>query len=563
MTNFRHKVRNFLFPPHGSPRLLYVLPYAILTVLVISLFVGGAYVWDYTNSPTFCGTSCHTMPPEYAAYQVSPHARIACVECHIGREFIGNQIFRKAGDVRHVVATLFETYEYPIRVKNMRPAPEICEKCHSPEKFSDDSLRIATRYHEDMSAYNIYLILKTGGGAKREGLGRGIHWHIENSIYYYSTDEEAQTIPYVKVIQDDGSAIEYVDIEADFDPASLDESQLREMDCITCHNRITHRVYTPEESLDNAFTLGKLAKDIPGIRDKGIEVLRSGYSSQDEGMNAIGELDAYYKDTFPEYYSSNSETVKQAIEVLREIYANSVFIEQKVDWDSHPTNVGHINSPGCFRCHDGKHLNATDEAIRLECNLCHSIPVVAGERDFVTNIEISRGPEPDSHLNPNWISLHNQAIGPSCSNCHDTEDPGGTSNTSFCSNSACHGSVFTYAGFDAPALREILQNQLPPPEATPAAPTPSDTPTFDNYIGSLFDANCTQCHTAGGAAPKGLDLSTFVATMLGGDNGAVVIPGDSAASPIVSVQSADHFSNLSVEELNILIQWIDQGAPEN
>ncbi|MDP2776247.1 MAG: hypothetical protein Q8O48_01285, partial [Anaerolineales bacterium] len=147
------------------------------------------------------------MPPEYAAYQISPHARIACVECHIGREFIGNQIFRKAGDMRHVFATLFETYEYPIRVKNMRPAPEICEKCHSPEKFSDDSLRVATHYNSDMSAYNIYLILKTGGGAKREGLGRGIHWHIVNTVYYYPTDEEAQTIPYVKVIQDDGSAV--------------------------------------------------------------------------------------------------------------------------------------------------------------------------------------------------------------------------------------------------------------------------------------------------------------------------------------------------------------------
>ena len=143
---------------------MYIIPYAIVAIMIVSLFVGGAYGWDYTNSSKFCGTSCHTMPPEYAAYQVSPHARIACVECHIGREFIGNQIFRKAGDLRHVFATLFVTYEYPIRVKNMRPAPEICEKCHSPEKFSDDSFRIVTHYHEDMAAYNLYLILKTGGG---------------------------------------------------------------------------------------------------------------------------------------------------------------------------------------------------------------------------------------------------------------------------------------------------------------------------------------------------------------------------------------------------------------
>ncbi len=562
MTKFRHKVRNFLFPPHGSSRWMYIIPYAILSVLIVSLFVGGAYVWDYTNSPTFCGTSCHTMPPEYAAYQISPHARIACVECHIGREFIGNQIFRKAGDLRHVFATLFVTYEYPIRVKNMRPAPEICEKCHSPEKFSDDSLRVATRYHEDMSAYNLYLILKTGGGAKREGLGRGIHWHIENPVYYYPTDELAQTIPYVKVIQEDGSSIEYVDVEADFDPASIDESQLRQMDCVTCHNRITHRVYTPEESMDNAFTLGKIAKDIPGIRDRGVEVLRGKYASQEEGLNAISELDAFYKDTFPKYYSSNSENVKQAIEVMQKIYTDSVFIEQKVDWNSHPTNVGHINSPGCFRCHDGKHLNAANEAIRLECNLCHSIPIVSNEGEFVTKIEISRGLEPETHLNPNWIAMHNQAIGPSCSNCHTTKDPGGTSDTSFCSNSACHGSVFTYAGFDAPALREIIKSQLPPPEPELEVPALTGDPTYENYIGILFTVKCTGCHTEGDSAPEGLDLSTYAAAMKGGDNGAVIVPGDSVNSLLIQIQSADHFTNFTLEELNNVINWIVAGAPE-
>ncbi len=560
MTTFRQKVRNFLIPPHGSSRWMYIIPYAILSVLIVSLFVSGAYVWDYTNSPTFCGTSCHTMPPEYAAYQISPHARIACVECHIGREFIGNQIFRKAGDLRHVFATLFVTYEYPIRIKNMRPAPEICEKCHSPEKFSDDSLRVDTHYGNDMSAYNIYLILKTGGGSKREGLGRGIHWHIENTIYYYPTDAEAQTIPYVKVIQDDGSATEYVDVNAGFDPASIDESQLRQMDCITCHNRITHRVYTPEESLDSAFTLGKIAKDIPDIQQKGVEVLRGKYASQEDGLNAIGELDAYYKNNFPNYYSSDSEKVKQAIEVLKKIYTDSVFIEQKVDWDSHPTNVGHINSPGCFRCHDGKHLNAADEAIRLECNLCHSIPVVAGPDDFLTNIEISRGPEPETHLNSNWISLHNQAVGPSCSNCHSTDDPGGTSNTSFCSNSACHGTVFTYAGFDAPALREIIQSQLPPPEPATEIPTLTGDPTYDNYIGDLFTVKCTGCH-AGETAPKGLDLSTYSVMMKGGEDGAVIISGDADNSLLIQIQSAAHFRNFTSEELDIVKQWINLGAP--
>ncbi|HET9588063.1 MAG TPA: NapC/NirT family cytochrome c [Anaerolineales bacterium] len=563
LKRLRAALRRFFFPPHGSPRWVMVLPYVVLGVLTLSLLVGGAYAWDYTNSPSFCGTSCHTMPPEYAAYQISPHARIACVECHIGREFIGNQIFRKAGDVRHIVANTFKTYEYPIRVKNMRPARETCEKCHSPEKFSDDSLRVISHFQndEDNTPYSLYLVLKTGGGAKREGLGRGIHWHIVSKVYYYPTDSEEQNIPFVRVVNDDGSTVDFVDVESDFDSSSVDSGQLKEMDCITCHNRITHRIYTPEESLDRALALGQIPQSIPEIREKGIEVLEADYTTQAVAQAGIAGLESYYKMYHVEFYELNSEKVAEAIHILQQIYADSVFIEQKVDWNSHPTNVGHIDSPGCFRCHDGKHLNNQQEAVRLECNLCHSIPVVAGVEDFVTEIEISRGREPESHLNPNWISLHNQVFGESCSACHTTDDPGGTSNTSFCSNSACHGNVYTFAGFDAPRLREILEDQLPAPEPTPELPALDGAPTFENYAGPLFALKCADCH--GELASGGLNLLTYAGLMSGSSNGAVVIPGDAANSVLFQLQSAGgHFANLTSEELAVLEQWIDAGAPE-
>jgi hypothetical protein len=249
------------------------------------------------------------------------------------------------------------------------------------------------------------------------------------------------------------------------------------------------------------------------------------------------------------------------VQALKDIYDRTVFHDQKVDWATHPNNVGHIKSPGCFRCHDGKHLDAENQAIRLECNVCHSIPVVAGKDDFLTTIEISRGPEPESHRNPNWISLHNQVFNETCSACHTTEDPGGTSNTSFCSNSACHGNVFTYAGFDAPQLREILQAQLPTPEPTPEQTPLSGPPTFDNSIGALFGARCTACH--GELATAGLKLLTYADTLKGSAKGPVILPGDSANSLLVQVQSTGkHFANLTAEELELVKQWIDAGAPE-
>jgi len=118
--------------------------------------------------------------------------------------------------------------------------------------------------------------------------------------------------------------------------------------------------------------------------------------------------------------------------------------------------------------------------------------------------------------------------------------------------------VFTFAGFDAPALREILKLQIPTP--APTMPPASRNPTFDNAIGALFAARCTACH---GATPsKDLSFLTYADTLKGGQDGAVILPGDSANSPLVKTQSQPHFGNFTPEELAIIIQWIDAGAPE-
>ncbi len=557
---FKERVKKIFSPAPGTPRWLVVLPYIILGVVLILILSGGAYAWEYTNSPQFCGTTCHTMPPQNATYKISPHGNVYCTECHIGRAFVGEQLARKTEDIYELYSMVFNVYEFPIRATRTKPDILTCEKCHLPETFSDDSLRTITRFKDDIpnTSYDVYLILKTGGGTKREGLGKGIHWHIVNPVYYYSDDPENQDIQYVRVENEDGTFTEYMDIESDFDLTSLDESQLKKMECTTCHNRVSHNFQPPPESVDGAMARGLISPDIPGIRRRAVEVLSASYASRDEALAAIDEIEAYYKNT--EYYVGRGEQISLAIQTLKDIYDRTVFLDQKVDWTTHPNNIGHTYSAGCFRCHDGKHLDNEQQAIRLECNLCHSIPVVAGDQDFIAKIEISREPEPASHLNPNWISLHNQAFDATCANCHTTDDIGGTSNTSFCSNSACHGNVYTYAGFDAPALREILKDQLPPqPEAPPPAPVVG-VPTYDANVGPLFAAKCTACH--GATASANLDLSTYSGAMKGSDEGPVILAGDSAGSKLVEVQRGTHFATFSAEELELVIQWIDTGASE-
>jgi nitrate/TMAO reductase-like tetraheme cytochrome c subunit len=562
MKRFFKWLKKFFFPLEGTPFWLRLLPYVVLGVLTLMVLVGSAYAWDYTNSPKFCGSVCHTMPPEYSAYEISPHARVRCVECHIGRGFIATQITRKAGDIRHVIFTITKKYEYPITVNDMRPARETCERCHFPGKFSDDSLRVINSYGNDY--YNTpkttYLILKTGGGSKREGLGKGIHWHVENRILYYPTDRTEQTIPYVRVYNDDGSIDEYIDIESGMKSADIPEKDLKEIDCITCHNRITHLVNMPDVAVDIALNRKIVDPTIPEIRLKSVEVLTATYTTQEQALNGIAGLEDYYRVVYPDYYASNKQTILAAIKALQDIFTQSVFIEQKSDWYSHPDNIGHKNFPGCFRCHDGKHLNLQQEPIRLECNLCHSIPNVVSTQDFVTKIEISSGPEPQTHLSSSWIVIHHKAFDHTCANCHNTEDAGGTSNTSFCSNSACHGTSWKFAGFDAPALRAVVEAQLPP---TPTPMVPTGVPlTYNDTIGPILQARCGTCHGTGGMS--GLNLTTYQTAMAGSVNGPVIVTGNPESSLLVQKQTSDqpHFGQLSPEELKLVKEWILAGAPE-
>lgn len=562
MKKFLAALRKFFFPPHGSPRYLLILPYTVLGILSLLVLISGIYGWDYTNSPKFCGYTCHTMPPQNATYLVSPHANIYCTECHIGRSVFGTQIARKTQDVREVTSMVFHTYTFPIRASQTRPARETCEKCHKPESFLGNKLININHFTPDVmnTPLSIYLVMKTGGGAKQQGLGRGIHWHIINQVEYYSTDPLSQTIPFVRVHNDDGTITDYVDTAANIDTAKIDPKQLKTVDCITCHNRVTHNFVEPYVSVDNAMAAGLISPTIPEIRLKAVEVLSVNYPSQEFAMDGIAGLRNYYIQYYSEFYSQNVNLIQAAITELQQIYSVSVFRDQKVDWTTYPNNLGHVDSPGCFRCHDGKHLNSQQQAIRLECNLCHSIPVVATSKDFVANIEISRGPEPESHLNPNWISLHHSAFDGTCNNCHTVADAGGTSNTSFCSNSACHGTVFKFSGFDAPSLRAILQAQLPvvTPTSTPAPVI--GNPTFDANIQPIL-VGCTACHNS--TSPSaGLDLSSFAGVMKGGKDGVIVVPGDSANSLLIKIQSAKHFSNLNPEELALIQQWIDAGALE-
>jgi hypothetical protein len=107
---------------------------------VVLVSVTGYRAYHFTDSVQFCGLVCHqVMKPEYVAYQHSPHARVACAQCHVGPG-AGWFVRSKLSGAYQVYAVASRSYPRPIPtpVKNLRPA-QATSSIGSPKWASSQS----------------------------------------------------------------------------------------------------------------------------------------------------------------------------------------------------------------------------------------------------------------------------------------------------------------------------------------------------------------------------------------------------------------------------------------
>lgn len=331
----------------------------------------------YMDSVQFCGKVCHTvMKPEFTAHARSPHSRVECVECHIGP---GAPWFVRAkiSGVRQVFAVLLNTYDRPIPVpvKNLRPSRDTCEHCHWPEKFTGDRVKVITHYDEDEknTPERTVLVMHIGGGASSQN---GIHsWHIDprRQTTYVTTDPTRQRIDLVRVKEDNGSVVEYRLNGKALTPAQLAKAQTRVMDCIDCHNRPTHTFQLPGQAMDQAMVAGKIDTSLPYIKKIGVQALTAAKGAPGDLKQIAKTVRDFYQQKYSALAVAKSAKINAAIHELQTLYSQNVFPAMKVTWGTYPNNIGHMNFPGCFRCHDGNHISKDGKTIKQDCTMCHAI----------------------------------------------------------------------------------------------------------------------------------------------------------------------------------------------
>lgn len=381
------------FPPVGLEKsklrstLLFV---AAATVLNILIFTFASYKGvAYMDSRNFCGQTCHTvMSPEFSAYQNSPHSRVECVECHIGPG-AGWFVRAKVSGLRQVLALAFNTYSRPIPspVEHLRPARDTCEHCHWPQRFSGDKFVVKTNYKDDEknTPLTTALVMKIGGQTSSGSVGiHGRHLDNRSQIRYISTDERRQVIPVVYYTDDNGRTREYVSTDIKVSKQGLEKGEKRVMDCIDCHNRPTHAFELPENAVDLRMSRGLISQELPYIRKKAVELLKANYADRESAQKQIVEgIGNYYRSTYPEIYNSKRALVEQSADNIAKIYLRNIFPEMNVTWGVHPSNLGHNDFPGCFRCHDGLHTTSDGQTISNDCTSCHNLLAVQEENPKV------------------------------------------------------------------------------------------------------------------------------------------------------------------------------------
>ena len=353
---------------------------SFVAVFVILSAVGSYRAYEFTDSVEFCGQLCHSvMHPEFAAYQASPHARVRCVDCHVGAGATW-YVRSKLSGARQVYAVLFNKFPRPIPtpVHDLRPAQETCEQCHWPKRFYGAQLKVITHYANDEAdtPRQIQMLINIGGGDPTLGAAAGIHWHmnIANEIWYIPSDDQQQKIPWVRVKNQQGRITEYMSKDAKLTPEQIEAAPKFRMDCITCHNRPTHIYVPPDRSVDQAIYTGLIDRGLPFIKQQAVEALTKDYKTEQEAIEGIAtSLDGFYLTKYSQLHTTRLPAIRQAIAETQRIYSNTIFPDMKVDWKTHPDNIGHFYFPGCFRCHDGDHVSKEGLVVTKACQTCHEI----------------------------------------------------------------------------------------------------------------------------------------------------------------------------------------------
>jgi hypothetical protein len=371
----RYLVIDFNEPKHRRTAAVLLTGFLLLSLLYA---FAGYKTYEFTESETFCGRMCHqVMGPEFRSHASSVHAEIACVDCHVGPGAKYFLLYKLKG-TRQLFDVLAGRYPRPIPtpVADLRPSQDVCENCHGPQYQINQRLESRTYFLSDAgnTRKTINLLLRMGKAEVATDRPPRMHWHSSTTaeIVYATTDPKRMVIPWVRVKRLDGTERVYRSGDAKLNDAELEKAVRHRMDCVDCHNRPGHPYRPPAVILNALLALKLVDPALPEVKSIAVKALDGSYGSREEAQQRIeSSVRDFYRTRYPDAAGKNEAAITAAIKALQHAYGRNYDPHMKVSWKNFPDNQGHRFSPGCFRCHDGKHRSEDGAVLSRDCGLCH------------------------------------------------------------------------------------------------------------------------------------------------------------------------------------------------
>jgi nitrate/TMAO reductase-like tetraheme cytochrome c subunit len=476
------------------PRIRVTMPRSRGAILALVLVLGGlgmggvftgASLIRWTETADFCGR-CHQMAPELKAYETGVHNTVTCGECHVEPGPIG-WIKSKIKGTEQLFEVVLGAYPQPIPAPphdELPPVADTCEQCHSVQGLVVNDAIVKTQFLEDEpnTRQAVGLMIRPASGNPSDIMS-SVHWHVLKDVEYWSADTDTQTIDMVQIRETDGTTETYVaqrkvtdsaDVQPDIADLGASESQ-RRMDCLDCHNRAGHDIPDPRTLVDREMETGRISPSLPYIKRESMRLLWAGYPDVETADVAIQALQGFYRVEYPDVAKSESAQIDTAISDLKLLYRQTATPEMKVTPSTYPDNLGHLDFPGCFRCHDGAHYlvkdgKLTNQPIPSTCNTCHTFPQVGGQ---VATLPL--GTPPQTHTDQLWVFDHAKIA--------TSKDPGGQ----VCGD--CHAKDYCDACHDSGAIN-VDHDQMLTQHAASVRAAGNEACAYCHQ-----PPYCAQCHT--------------------------------------------------------------------
>ena len=344
---------------------------------LINVLVGTQVTYqavERMESVQFCGQGCHVMAPEWKSHMVSPHARVACVDCHVGEGQRG-WIESKMAGTRQLFEVAFNTYPRPVppalESGRLVPSRETCERCHWPEKFAAARLRVISKFAEDESntQTQTVLMMMVGGepygrhpreafqAGGRDPLRRRRRAAPEDPLGRVQGYEERRDAGFPGAGRKRG--LDVVTAQSRHAVRRLPQSAHAHV--WAARTRDGHRLRRRLAAHGAAFS----EKEGPGSPEGNVHDKR-GSRAEDPGCDR-GLLQT---DVPRGLRGANGGRATRESVHRRNLWTQRLpGLERPLGHVSEQHRARYLS--GCFRCHDDEHKSAEGKAITQDCSACH------------------------------------------------------------------------------------------------------------------------------------------------------------------------------------------------